>query len=282
MKNLLLICALAFISYTNVQAQASLSNKPVGRGANQPKMPDETSTVKDLTGKVLPYDEWHALLIGGTHGLRSSSAKPGVFVLFKLSTKQLQDRAKYIAEQSTDQATQVSNTATQVTNIAAPVPVTTPPAVINYPPPNESGFFTNGQKPESFRAYDFEGKRVELKDLVGKIVVLNFWFIGCPPCRMEIPELNKIAGQYANDPDVVFVAIGLDKRSNIKDFIKENPFNYRLVANGFDQANIYGVNLYPTNVVIDKQGIVRFNASGYGPGTPYWIKKTIEESKNAN
>ena len=145
--------------------------------------------------------------------------------------------------------------------------------------PKESNFFTEGEKMDLFGATDISGYKIKQKELKGKIVVLNFWFIGCPPCRKEIPELNKIAVEYANDPDIVFIAVALDQKYDIQDFIKANPFGYHIIDDGQMYANYYSINLYPTNVVVDKDGKVRFNSSGYKANTPYWIKKTIEEAK---
>ncbi|MGZ3755289.1 MAG: TlpA family protein disulfide reductase [Mucilaginibacter sp.] len=149
------------------------------------------------------------------------------------------------------------------------------------PKPPESKFFANGEKIRSFNADDINGTKIKLKDLAGKVVVLNFWFIGCPPCRAEMPELNKIVAKYANDPDVIFVAVGLDRAYDIREFIKTSPFNYHIIDDGRIYASLYKINLYPTNVVVGKDGKVMFHSSGYAPNTPYWISKTIAEAKAA-
>jgi len=146
------------------------------------------------------------------------------------------------------------------------------------PRPTESKFFTDGEKIELFNTKDINGNKLKLKDMARKVIVLNFWFIGCPPCRMEIPELNKLALEYANNPNVIFVAVCLDQDYQIFDFTKINPFSYHIIDRGQYYADMYKITLYPTNVVLDKEGKVRFHASGYTTGTPYWIKKTIDEA----
>ncbi|MBK0377894.1 TlpA family protein disulfide reductase [Mucilaginibacter segetis] len=203
---------------------------------------NEQTIVKDTSGARLSYKDWQSLVATGKYSLkRENPADSTTYILYTLTPEQKER------------------------------------LMTKMPPPNESGFFTNGEKIESFRAYDMNSKRVELKDMLGKVIVLNFWFINCPPCRREIPELNKLVDEYANNPNVVFVAVGLDSRSEIREFIRNIPYNYRQVANGREYAAIYGLHLYPTNVVIDKTGIVRFNASGFAMNTPFWIKKTIDE-----
>jgi thiol-disulfide isomerase/thioredoxin len=147
------------------------------------------------------------------------------------------------------------------------------------PKPAESTYFITGQMLKSFSAVDINGNKIVLNDLKGKVVVINFWFIECPPCRMEIPELNKIAVKYATDPGVVFVAIAMDDKDAVNKFIKTNPFGYRHIDNGKTFAGLYKINLFPTNIVLDKNGKVLFHSSGYAPNTPYWITKSIEEAK---
>ena len=213
---------------------------------------DESTIVKDTAGNILPYAEWTKQRASGEYLMRSNDYKPEdrdkphTYTLIKMS--QQQKDAIY----------------SRMT------------------PPNESNFFKNGTKIDPIKVTDMNGKSINMKKLAGKIIVMNFWFIGCPPCRAEIPELNKLVAEYANNPNVVFIAIALDKRYELKKFLAENPYNYQIVDDGRYYADGYGVNLYPTNVVVDKTGTIKFNSSGFGATTPYWIKKTITESLAAN
>ena len=54
------------------------------------------------------------------------------------------------------------------------------------PKPEASKFFTTGQKMRPFSVTDINGNKFTLAELTGKVVVLNFWFINCGPCRQEI------------------------------------------------------------------------------------------------
>lgn len=209
------------------------------------KQLDANTVVKDSAGVVYPYSAWHNLVLSGGYSLRAIDPRSDstAFVLVKLNEGEKNARA------------------------------------LRMPKPPESRYFTTGEGISSFSARDINGNKIKLKDLLGKVVVLNFWFIGCPPCRMEIPELNKIVLQYANDPNVVFVAIALDYKSDIKKYIKDNPFLYQIVDDGRMYADLYKIRSYPTNVILDKEGKVRFHTFGYGPYTAFWIKKAIEEVK---
>ncbi len=152
-------------------------------------------------------------------------------------------------------------------------------SLTTYSKPRESDAFPRGYKINMMTTRDIDGKRIDNKMIEGKIVVLNFWFVGCPPCKAEIPELNKLALDNANNPDIIFLAVALDKSYLVKDFIKNNPFAYRQITDAARFCEAYGIKGYPTNVVIDKKGIIQFSSIGYGPGSLAWLKKTLDELK---
>jgi thiol-disulfide isomerase/thioredoxin len=110
---------------------------------------------------------------------------------------------------------------------------------------------------------DIDGKIVRAKDLAGKTIVVNFWFIGCPPCRYEIPFLSQIAKKYSNRDDIVFIAISDDKTPAIRVFLEKTKFEYRLIGDGAPIFTKYGVDTCPLSLVINKKGIITFNSSGY-------------------
>ncbi|SHN24858.1 TlpA family protein disulfide reductase [Mucilaginibacter sp. OK098] len=150
----------------------------------------------------------------------------------------------------------------------------------NLPKPEETKFFKSGDAFKFRKITDVNGAIINPEDLSGKIVVINFWFIACPPCRYEMPELNRVVQAYQNNKEVVFIAITLDKKTNVERFLKVSPFNYHVVSDSMSLFYYYGVNECPASIVIDRKGIIRFNSQGYGEGAvPYWIKKTIEEIK---
>ncbi len=147
-------------------------------------------------------------------------------------------------------------------------------AAMPMPPPTK--YFTTGDKIAAFSAKDIKGNAYDITKLAGKVVVLNFWFINCPPCRMEIPSLNELITEYKNRKDVVFIGIALDPKASIEQFLSTNPFNYNIVDNGGYIAQKYGVGSYPTHVVIDKESKVTFHTSGLSVATVPWVKKSID------
>lgn len=80
-------------------------------------------------------------------------------------------------------------------------------------------------KAPDFKAATINGDTIELKKLRGKVVVINFWFIGCAPCIAEIPALNKLAEEYESE-DVVFIAFSENtKKAILDEFLPKYTFN---------------------------------------------------------
>jgi peroxiredoxin len=115
-----------------------------------------------------------------------------------------------------------------------------------------------------FEAKTLDGETLRLADLKGKVVILNFWYIGCAPCRVEMPGLNKLTEEFKPD-EIVFIGFASDDESRLREFLKKNPFKYKIVAGSSSIAKLYGVSGYPTHVLINKQGQVEFIMTGGSP-----------------
>jgi len=108
-----------------------------------------------------------------------------------------------------------------------------------------------------FRVRSIDGQELTLSKLRGKVVVLNFWFIACAPCRVEIPKLNQMVKEFAGK-EVVFIAFAPDTEDELRAFFQETEFDYQLVGKASETARRYRVIGAPTHFVINKEGrIVR-------------------------
>ena len=112
-----------------------------------------------------------------------------------------------------------------------------------------------------FDVKTLEGESLKLSGLKGKVVVLNFWFIGCAPCRVEMPGLNTLTEEFS-DQDVVFIAFALDGAKALQEFLKVEEFRYRIIPNSRNIASLYGVKVYPTHIIINKKGEIEFMLTG--------------------
>jgi len=202
----------------------------------------ENSIVKDSSGTVYPAAIWRQLLVQGSYVLKAENKDdPGTaFYLVRLTNEEKEAR------------------------------------LAKMPAPRESKFFKKGQTINLGTVTDINGNKIDLKKNEGKITVLNFWFINCPPCRMEIPELNSLVEKHGAD-SVRFVAIALDEKFALEEFLRTMPFHYKIVDQGRYLTEQYRIQSYPTHVVIDQEGKVYFHTTGLAPNTVYWIEKCIKE-----
>ena len=92
---------------------------------------------------------------------------------------------------------------------------------------------TNKCKSPYFELEDVNYKKIKQTDLIGKVVVLNFWSPACGPCVAEIPELNKVVRKYKFE-NVRFIGITpfnqwgktMDKYKEFKEYLKKKEFLY--------------------------------------------------------
>ena len=100
---------------------------------------------------------------------------------------------------------------------------------------------------------------LRLSDFAGQVVLLDFWATWCPPCRAELPTLNKL---YQDKKEAGFVVIGLSvdqgETSDIAESVKAFKLTYPVgLANEEVQKAYGGIRAVPTKFLLDKQGIVR-------------------------
>jgi thiol-disulfide isomerase/thioredoxin len=203
----------------------------------------DRSVVKDAAGNVYAYAIWQTLLRNGDFTIKAENPKDSAtaFLLIPLTEQEKQARFERM------------------------------------PKPRESQNFTTGKTVSLFNTSDMDGNKIDLKDVKDKIIVINFWFVNCGPCRREIPELNKLVDSFKTNEKILFIGVALDSKNDLENFLKQFPFNYAIVDNGRWIADKYGIRFYPTHVIIDTEGKVYFHTSGLAPNTVYWIKKSIEE-----
>lgn len=106
-----------------------------------------------------------------------------------------------------------------------------------------------------FTLRDLDGKLHKLSDYRGKVVFLNFWATWCPPCREEIPSMERL-NEVLGGKDFVMLAINTDE--NVKDleaFVKEDPHNFTVLSDADGKIQqLYKVFKFPETFILDRQG----------------------------
>lgn len=119
-----------------------------------------------------------------------------------------------------------------------------------------------GEKADTFKNISIKQEKIDTKKMLGDLIVYNFWFTTCASCKAEIPKLNQLKEKY-KDKNVHFIAIALDPEYKINPFLKISPLDYDIIAEGRSVAEMFGVTGYPTNIIVDKKGIIQFYEMGY-------------------
>jgi peroxiredoxin len=109
-----------------------------------------------------------------------------------------------------------------------------------------------------------EGEYISLEDLRGKVVLLDFWGTWCPPCVESVPALRDMYRKYAKEKSFMMISISVhDEEDKWRAFTAKNQMVW---PQYFDRDSkvqrAFSVNGFPTYVLIDHEGIVRFRASG--------------------
>ena len=110
----------------------------------------------------------------------------------------------------------------------------------------------------TFDAPDIDAKWINSAQLKGKVIVLNFWFIGCVGCMDEIPKLQATANKFRNNSDVVFIAVATNTPQELRRFRDREGFTYRHIGQALALSNLFGVVGYPKNIVIGRDGKIAY------------------------
>lgn len=136
-----------------------------------------------------------------------------------------------------------------------------------------------------FTLTDQFGQEHSLSDYKGKTIFLNFWATWCPPCRAEMPDIQKLYEYYTENPSENVVILGVatpnyrkeESIKGIQDFLEENGYTYPvLMDESAELFGAYGIMSYPTTFMIDKDG----NVFGYVSGsmTEETMKSIIQQT----
>jgi peroxiredoxin/outer membrane lipoprotein-sorting protein len=119
-----------------------------------------------------------------------------------------------------------------------------------------------GKNAMDFELKDIQGAQVRLSDYRGKIVLLDFWATWCPPCRKELPSIEKLHREFAGK-DVVVLGINDEDSGTVKGFLKKNEYTLPTLMDSKKNVHrMYGARAIPTVIVIDRNGVIRVHYIG--------------------
>jgi thiol-disulfide isomerase/thioredoxin len=128
----------------------------------------------------------------------------------------------------------------------------------------------------ALQLYDASGGMQELKSVLGRATVLNFWATWCGPCRQELPELQKLYNDLAGQ-GVVVLAVNIDSpRQMVKPFFDHSNLTLPLFFLDDETEATIGIRSLPTTVLLDAQGMVVNVWGGYSREESEELRRQVE------
>jgi thiol-disulfide isomerase/thioredoxin len=102
-----------------------------------------------------------------------------------------------------------------------------------------------------------------------KAILVHIWATWCPVCKLESSNIDKISKKY----EVITIAVNSGNNEDIAKYLKENNLNFKVIndKNG-NFAKEFGVSVYPTSFIYDKNGNMVFSEVGYTSYVTLYIK----------
>ncbi len=132
----------------------------------------------------------------------------------------------------------------------------------NIPGVNLPKLASIGTKAPDFELVNLEGRTIKLSELRGKIVILNFWATWCEPCKLEMPFFEELHKKGMANLEIL--GINFDEpASRVEEFVKEYSVQFPILLDpGAEIQKLFRVRGYPTTLIVDKDGIIRYHHIG--------------------
>jgi len=133
-------------------------------------------------------------------------------------------------------------------------------------PGAQTALLAPGEIAPGWTLYDTDGKRTSLSQMKGKIVLLDFFFVGCVPCMNTLAPLDKLHEKYRNKNFVILSISDRDSKKLVTAFKKTQRIKNQMYPNGSEVAKLYHITGAPTFYFVDQQGKIASVVSGYSDG----------------
>jgi len=122
--------------------------------------------------------------------------------------------------------------------------------------PGETRVDLTGRSAADFTLKDLQGTKINLSELRGKIVMLDFWATWCPPCRHELPVVAKLH-ENLKDKNVVIMGINDEDAGTVKNYLKKNELTLPVLMDSNGSVHkLYGAHSIPTVIIINGDGTI--------------------------
>ncbi len=146
--------------------------------------------------------------------------------------------------------------------------------------PAPTGELEVGQPAPAFKLPDLNGNQVSLEQFKGRVVLLDFWATWCGPCRMSMPQLERLQAQFPSD--LALLAINLEEpRDQVDSYVKQQNLHSRVLLDEQGEVGrVYRSSAIPMQVLIDKAGVIRHVQMGFSPRMGEMLREKVEQLRN--
>ena len=136
-----------------------------------------------------------------------------------------------------------------------------------------------GKPTPALAAQDLNGKPIDLRDLKGRVVLVNFWATWCEPCVAEMPSIERLRGKLKGRPFEVLAVNYGEGTARIAGFLAKQKITLPIVLDPDKKvAADWRAGGLPMTFIVDAQGRVRYSAFGeadWSEGEPYRVVENL-------
>ncbi len=127
-----------------------------------------------------------------------------------------------------------------------------------------------------------ENQRINNATLRGKVVLLDFWGTWCPPCRESVPTIKNVKKKFASK-GFELVGISSDDDEDVwRTFVEAKQMDWHeYIDLSGDVLQAFNIDSFPTYIVVDKDGVIRYRQSGFGDATEGELEDAIGKAAGA-
>ncbi|MBT9172349.1 MAG: Thiol-disulfide oxidoreductase ResA [Syntrophomonadaceae bacterium] len=120
-----------------------------------------------------------------------------------------------------------------------------------------SGLTLGREAPDFTLGYLNSGGGVSLRELRGRVVLLNFWSAACPPCREKMPVMQRLYEDLRQDGFVVLAVNVNDLPALAREFVAQNGYTFPVLKDDGLVGRLYEVRFIPKTFLLDSDGVIR-------------------------
>jgi thiol-disulfide isomerase/thioredoxin len=151
--------------------------------------------------------------------------------------------------------------------------------ITDYAPAQSTSLLPEKTVAPIWELQSLDGEKINLNNLKGQLVLMDFFYKSCYPCMLAIPGLQSLHEKYRNKGlKIIGIDIHDTKESGIAGFLSKRGVTYPVVLGGKDASEQYHISALPTIYLIDKKGKIIFSRTGYEKGFEETLEQIIRKN----